>query len=244
MKPIYIPKGKAKEYGDYAINIYTGCPHECFYCFAPNVLHREKEKFHSCIAPRENIVEETRKQIEREGITGKLIHLCFTCDPYPKGYDSTPTREIIKILKDSGNHVQILTKNGVDAARDFDLLDSGDWFGVTYAGYKPEEFYIPAPGEPKASSPHERLIALYHAKELNIKTWVSAEPVLDANDVLGLMMLADYVDLWKVGKLNYHHSDIDWGEFGRQAEAALKSKRRNYYIKESLRAEMNKGGCQ
>lgn len=27
MKPIYVPKGKAKEYGDYAINIYTGCPH-------------------------------------------------------------------------------------------------------------------------------------------------------------------------------------------------------------------------
>lgn len=39
MKPIYKPKGAAKEYGDYAINIYTGCPHNCFYCFAPNVLH-------------------------------------------------------------------------------------------------------------------------------------------------------------------------------------------------------------
>lgn len=24
MRPIYTPKGKAKEYGDYAINIYTG----------------------------------------------------------------------------------------------------------------------------------------------------------------------------------------------------------------------------
>ena len=41
MKPIYEPKGKAKEYGDLAINIYTGCPHNCFYCFAPNVLHKD-----------------------------------------------------------------------------------------------------------------------------------------------------------------------------------------------------------
>ena len=96
MKPIYAPKGKAKEYGDYAINIYTGCPHRCYYCFAPNVLHRDRELFHSNISPRENIVEETAKQIVRENITGKLIHLCFTCDPYPTGYDSTPTREIIK----------------------------------------------------------------------------------------------------------------------------------------------------
>ena len=31
MKPIYEPKGKAKEYGDYALNIYTGCPHRCYY---------------------------------------------------------------------------------------------------------------------------------------------------------------------------------------------------------------------
>ena len=91
MKPIYEPKGKAKEYGDYAINIYTGCPHRCYYCFAPNVLHTQKEKFHTCVEPRKNIVEEVRKQIERENITGKLIHLCFTCDPYPTGYDSTPT---------------------------------------------------------------------------------------------------------------------------------------------------------
>ena len=39
MKPIYQPKGAAREYGDYALNIYTGCPHRCYYCFAPNVLH-------------------------------------------------------------------------------------------------------------------------------------------------------------------------------------------------------------
>lgn len=38
MKPIYEPKGRAKEYGDCAINIYTGCPHRCYYCFAPGVL--------------------------------------------------------------------------------------------------------------------------------------------------------------------------------------------------------------
>ena len=237
MKPIYEPKGKAKEYGDYAINIYTGCPHECYYCFAPNVLHREREKFHKCVAPRENIVEETKKQIEREGITGKLIHLCFTCDPYPKGYDSTPTREIIKILKDSGNHVQILTKNGEDAMRDFDLLDSGDWFGITYAGYGHEGNSI---CEPNAGILHIRFRALYRAWEKGIKTWISAEPVLNATDVLYVIGVCDYVDLWKVGKLNYHPSDIDWGEFGREVEAKLKAKGKAYYIKDSLRAEMEK----
>lgn len=42
MKPIYEPSGAAKEYGDLAINIYTGCPHGCFYCFAPSVLRRDR----------------------------------------------------------------------------------------------------------------------------------------------------------------------------------------------------------
>lgn len=127
MKPIYEPKGKAKEYGDLAINIYTGCPHRCYYCFAPSVLRRDREQFHSCVAPREGIVEAVARQLDREQITGKTIHLCFTCDPYPTGYDTTATREIIKLLKGAGNHVQILTKG--DGSRDFDLLDKNDWYG-------------------------------------------------------------------------------------------------------------------
>ncbi|MBQ5361782.1 MAG: hypothetical protein IIU63_00400, partial [Clostridia bacterium] len=60
-------------------------------------------------------------------------------------------------------------------------------------------------------------------------------------DVLLLIKNAWYVDLWKVGKLNYHPSDIDWGEFGRRAESALISIGKAYYIKESLRAEMEGG---
>ncbi len=240
MKPIYIPRGKAKEYGDYAINIYTGCPHECYYCFAPNVLHKVREDFHRCVEPRENIVEEVRKQIEREGITGKLIHLCFTCDPYPLGYDSTPTREIIKIIKESGNSVQILTKNGYDAMRDFDLLDGNDLFGITYAGYDVGELDRFPKSEPHASPPLDRLRALAIAHKKGIKTWVSAEPVLNAYDVISLIEDAHYVDLWKIGKLNYHPSNIDWKRFGRMAEIALKATRKQYYIKESLREEMNK----
>jgi len=244
MKPIYEPKGRAKEYGDYALNIYTGCPHRCYYCFAPNVLRRDRELFHSNVKPRENIIEETRKQIEKEKITGKVVHLCFTCDPYPTGYDSSTTREIIKLLKETGNHVQILTKNGEDAIRDFDLLDENDWFGITYAGYKDFENDCTPVTEPNTKNLIYRLNALAQAKFKGIKTWVSAEPVLDADDILSFIEQTDYVDLWKIGKLNYHPSHIDWKAFGQEVEKLLILKSRNdkcqYYIKESLRIEMNK----
>lgn len=243
MKPIYIPKGAAKEYGDYAINIYTGCPHRCYYCFAPAVLHIDRETFHSHVEPRAGIVEAVRQQLEKEKITGKLIHLCFTCDPYPKGYDCTATREIIKLLKDSGNHVQILTKNGFDAQRDLDLLDGDDWFGITYAGY--QSLLDCGFSEPNAGSPGTRLYVVQIAHNMGIKTWVSMEPVLCAEDALKLLsQRADdlpqfrYIDRFKIGKLNYHPSSINWAEFGREVERICKEHGLDYYIKDGLRKEM------
>lgn len=239
MKPIYVPKGAAKEYGDYAINIYTGCPHRCYYCFAPSVLRKDRETFHSCVEPRKDIYKATMEQLDKEGITGKLIHLCFTCDPYPLGVDNIITRDIIKLLKNAGNHVQILTKNGFRAQRDFDLLDENDWFGVTYAGYKTSPV-VPPTEEPNAGWPLDRIRALVLAKNKGVNTWVSCEPVLDAESVYRLIETGAYIDLFKIGKLNYHPSDIDWAEFGKKAEALCEKYGRNCYIKDSLRKEMER----
>ena len=230
MKPIYEPKGKAKEYGDLAINIYTGCPHNCFYCFAPNVLHKDRKTFHSKIKPRENIVEAVKKQLKDENISGQLIHLCFTCDPYPTGYDTTPTREIIQAIKDSGNNVQILTKG--DGSRDLDLLDENDWYGITLDGI----------GDGLNPLWRARVDAFAEAHKRGIKTWVSFEPVIDEKEFfVDLHLVAPLVDKVKIGKLNYHKSDIDWAEFGKKAEDLCIKLGLDYYIKESLRKEMEKG---
>lgn len=235
MNSIYKSKGAAAEYGDYAVNIYTGCPHRCYYCFAPNVLHREREVFHSCVEPRKGIVAELRRKLEREGITGKLVHLCFTCDPYPTSYDTTPTREVIKALKEYGNHVQILTKG--DGSRDFDLLDSEDWYGVTLSCGCIQSTKL----EPGAITTDLRVKSLEDAKNLGIQTWISFEPVLNAEDVLDCIVgVCSFVDKVKIGKLNYHPLDINWAQFGREAEALCKSLGLDYYIKDSLRAEMKK----
>lgn len=227
MKPIYEPKGAAKEYGDYALNIYSGCPHRCYYCFAPNVLHREREKFHGCVEPRKDIVEETRKQLEREQITGKLIHLCFTCDPYPTGYDTTQTREIIKLLKESGNHVQILTKG--DGSRDFDLLDGMDWYGVTVSGANHES------QEPGAIPAWRRLGIMQNAP---CRKWISFEPVIQKDFVLTVLSLIGTDIRVKIGKLNYHPSDINWAQLGIDVEKICRERGMDYQIKDSLRKEM------
>jgi DNA repair photolyase len=238
MKPIYKPSGKALEYGELALNLHNTCPHRCYYCYAPGVTHKSPEDYFCYNGYRPEIIEATKRQIEKEGITGKLIHIPFIGDAYPKGYDSSITREVIKLLKDSGNYAQILTKNGEDAERDFDLLDDLDWFGISYAGYGKQSLFSPPKEEPGSGDVAHRLAAVERAHKLGINTWVSCEPVLDALDVINLIKCADYVDKWKIGKLNYFPSDIDWAHFGWSVEEVCKEYGRNYYIKEDLHKAM------
>jgi hypothetical protein len=169
-------------------------------------------------------VQALKSQLQRERIAGQTIHLCFTCDPYPTGYDTTVTREVITAIKESGNHVQILTK-GI-GVRDLDLLDGQDWFGVTIDGWN------------RGNNP---VAQLKYAHSKGIKTWISFEPVLDAFYILRALEDAAwgcYADKVTIGKLNYHSSAINWRWFGEQAEQLCRELGIDYYIKESLRKEM------
>lgn len=238
--PIYEPKGRAREYGELAVNIYTGCNHGCVYCFARKMKERYTPKGCICTfnspAARLGIVEAVKRQLERKGMKGRTIHLCFSCDPYPLLLDTTPTREVIKAIKDSGNHVQILTKGGIRAERDFDLLDSGDRFGVTIAGNARQTLQ----NEPGASAYIDRAISLYDAKKRGIRTWASFEPVFDPQTVYEAIEKADFIDFFKIGKLNYMPSEIDWKEFGETCERLCRRFNRDYYIKQDLRDEMER----
>ena len=254
--PIYVPKVKAKEYGDLALNIYSGCPHGCTYCYGPKMLRRLSNDFHANVEPRSEIVESVRKALEKgyvrhteDGITEKIelhdkvIHLCFTCDPYPEIIDSTPTRQIIELIKNSGNHVQILTKAGEIATRDFGLLDKNDWFGVTITGYHSEKY------EPNAAPTAIRLDNLIKAKECGLNTWVSCEPVINQTDVIDLIREYHlFIDKIKIGKPNYvlggvidkNLAPMPWGAWGKQIEDICRAVGIDYYIKAGLREEIDK----
>lgn len=242
-KPIYEPRGRAREYGELAVNIYTGCNHGCFYCYAPAVLRKGKEAFAE-VQPRAGIVEAVKRQIERENITGRTIFLCFTCDPYPADIDTAATRAVIQAVKESGNHVRILTKAPSRARRDWDLLDSGDAFGVTVTG--PTGWS--RENEPKADPTERRLLDLEEAHARGLKTWVSLEPVFFPGLVYKIIRGCDFIDLFKIGKLNHAETPSSvieaggWAQFGAEAERLCREYGRNYYIKEDLRAEMERAG--
>jgi DNA repair photolyase len=237
---IYETRGFAKEYAPLAVNIYTGCPHGCWYCSVPGTLKKNVEDLRTDIRPRKDIVNGVRRQLEKENFEGELVHLCFTCDPYPTGYDSAPTREIIKLLKAHGAKVQILTKGR--GARDFDLLDDNDWYGVTIDGSC-------------SGSVLEGYISdIRAAKAKGIHTWVSFEPVIDTTVVLDIIKKHHKLfDKVKIGRLNHFDSDadwdrydgdstkirnIDWKKFGNDAVKLCESVGLEYYIKKTLRAAM------
>lgn len=244
--PIYVPKGRAREYGDHTVNIYDGCSHGCAYCYAQAMAKRFGRHWSALPIARAGIVEAVKEQLQEDATfvraapnQRKRIHLCFACDPYPTGVDTTPTRSVIQAIKKSGHHVQILTKAGREVMRDFDLLDAQDWVGVTISG----AHHL----EPNAAHPFERLDLLQEAKRRGFHTWVSFEPVLDPEPILLLIRYHEYIDTFKIGKLNHLSMaalglrSIDWGAFGRMCEKECRLLGRDFYIKEDLRKEMAVG---
>ena len=92
--------------------------------------------------------------------------------------------------------------------------------------------------EPMASSVQSRLRILRMAHDMGIFTWVSMEPVIIPEEALEVIRQAhDYVDFWKVGKLNHfkeQEKQVDWPKFRADVIELLESFGSKYYIKEDL----------
>ncbi len=243
MPIIYEPSGKALEYSPLAANLYAGCGHRCVYCYAPLALKRTREMFYSAKL-RDGMLIQLEKDAKKYAGTKKNCLLCFTCDPYqPIDEKWKLTRQAIRTLNEQNIPVTILTKGGRRAERDFDLLVKNP-LNAFAATLTHDRLDISEQWEPGAAPPTERIASLKKAHALGVQTWVSFEPVFDPDAVYRLIDKTwNFVDLYKVGKLNYHPraKEIDWPEFLNRVVKQLKSRGKKYYIKEDLRKA---GECQ
>ena len=237
--PVYEPSGKAREYSEMALNLYTGCDHGCEYCYAPSVLKKDRKIFHTEVKMREGVLEALEKQCASGSLKGKTVLLCFTCDPYsPAAVKTGATRKTLEIFNRYEINFNVLTKGGMRAVHDFDLYKPGDSFGTTLTFWDETESQI---WEPSAAIPYNRNSAIFLAKCRGIKTWVSLEPVIAPEDALFFVSnYHDIVDKWKVGKWNYdaRAKEIDWKSFGNRIEELFNRLGCDYYIKEDLRKAM------
>lgn len=235
-RAIYKPRGAALEYSPLALNLYSGCPHGCKYCYAPSCLQRAREAFHANYTERKNIVNMVQRDLidMRELKDNRLVLLCFVCDPYPgECEDNRITQKVLELFKAYSQPVQVLTKSGMKAARDFHLYKKTDSFAVSLTLYDES---ASLKWEPGAALPADRIASLRKAKEKGIKTWVSFEPVIDPEQVYKLYdKTKGFVDLYKIGKLNHYKNETDWKAFGLKMIEMCERDGNEYMIKDALK---------
>ncbi len=237
MQAIYEPKGRAREFSSLAANLYRGCSHSCRYCFVPQTIKMKRDDFVTDPHPRKDILKVLEKDALKYRGDEREILLSFTSDPYqPLEMELGITRRTIEILMENDLRFTILTKGGIRATRDFDLLKSYEKcrFGTTLIFTKQADADRWEPNAPPLS---ERIEAIRLARDQGIKTWISLEPVIDPFQALELIkVLNPFVGEWKVGKLNYKQpdSEVDWIKFREVVKALLESVGAKYYIKKSL----------
>lgn len=241
MPIIYEPRGKAREYSALAANLYKGCSHACSYCFAPSATFTDRETFSrpGYIRPRPGVLEQLAKDAEKLAGDDRLILMSFTSDVYQEAEKTLGiTRHALEILAANRLTPQILTKAGPWAIRrDADILAKAG--GVWAATLTTDDDAESLEWEPGADLPAERIEALRIAKAAGLQTWVSFEPVINPEAVYRLIDATHrFVDLYKVGKLNYHQraKEIDWTKFLARVEAKLDEYDAARYIKIDLEA--------
>jgi DNA repair photolyase len=247
MSIIYEPKGRAREYAALACNVYNGCDHRCRYCYAKRLGSHANPK--TRVGLLDGLIEEIGAP---NTLRGKMVHLCFTCDPY-QTFDVRigDTRRVIYMIHAAGGGVAILTKGGSRALRDIDLMTNKDAHAATLTFLDDEKS---KEWEPGAALPSDRIQTLRIFNNAGIKTWVSLEPVLEPETSIEIIkMVHGFVDIFKIGKLNHSElaDTIDWRKFGIDACTWLtrlgfarsfdpdKLQKGQYYIKKDLAAYLS-----
>ncbi len=162
---------------DYALNPYRGCEHACIYCYAPSVIHwdKEKGKWGNVVEAKVNLPRILSKDLrtKKKGIVG----IGTVTDPYqPAEKKCEITRRCLELLLMHDFPVCIQTKSSL-VLRDIDLLKrfSNIDVGITLTTLDDS---VRQKLEPGASSVEERLHTLSLLSKNNINTWVFLGPVM------------------------------------------------------------------
>lgn len=238
MNVIYKTTGGAYEFAPLALRLYFGgCSYGCLYCYGPQTMRRRRKAFITNARRRKDVLRHLERDAQRIRGDDREILISFSSDPYqPFEMTLGTTRQAIQILIDNGLRVMILTKGGMRASRDFDLLETYDRcrFGtsVVFTNQADASHW-----EPNAPPVADRIEAIHQAHGRGIRTWVCLEPVIDPDQALELIQaLCPVVGHWKVGVLDYRRlpRPVNWIQFREDARNLLDSLGADYHLKQSL----------
>lgn len=199
----------AVEYGDYTMNHIQGCSHGCKYpCYAFLMSKRFKKTndYEGWLEPIiiENTLDLLDKELPRYKDRIKILHLCFTTDPFMYGYSEIKklTLQAIKKINDAGVVCSVLTKGTLPS--DLTEYSKQNEYGITLISLD-ESFRKKM--EPGASPYKKRLASLKKLHESGCKTWVSIEPYPTPNiieqDLQSILEAVSFTDKIIFGRTNY-----------------------------------------
>lgn len=244
-KALYTPKGAALEYGRIGCNFYTGCPHDCAYCYlkrgAPSKqLGGTEVRLKKCFKDEKHALQVFCKEVmqHRDQLKRTGVFFSFTTDPMiPDTIELT--MQALLFLQDMGIPSYVLTKNAdfidyelfhtyMTGLNVRDLLH----FGFTLTGRDDME--------PNASSNYDRIVAIKLMHQWGFSTFASIEPVIDWQSSERVVIDSlPYCDHYKLGL----RSGVkrDYYDIAESSDAILRIMGRvmahgkTIYLKESIR---------
>jgi len=159
---------------DLALNPYVGCEHGCLYCFAPDIVKRERETWATEVGYRSNIPVQLNRELKTKRGT---IGIGTVTDPYqPIERSFLLTRKCLLEITRHDNPISVLTKSDL-VVRDIELIGAASKQEVGITVTTADEA-LAAKVEPGAPSPKRRLEALSKFSEVGINCYGMIGPVL------------------------------------------------------------------
>jgi DNA repair photolyase len=150
-------------------NPYTGCDHQCVYCYATGYI----PNFKDC-RPKKDALAMLRREAAK--LNGETISISNSSDPYPRAETSEGlTRRCLEILVESNCKIQIITKSNL-VTRDDDLLAK---IPATVAlTITTDDDNIARVIEPFAPVPSQRIRAAQDLTNAGIPVSVRIDPII------------------------------------------------------------------
>lgn len=188
---------------DYCLNPYTGCQHNCTYCYARLFMKRysgHKEPWGEFVDVKVNAPQLLKKQLERA--KKGTVWISSVCDPYqPLEAKYKLTRQCLKELANKQFPVNIQTKSKL-VLRDLDLFMQFEEIEVGFTIATDDE-RIAKLFESRASPVWERLKALEKIHSKGIKTFAFIGPLLPGSPEKLIELLEGKTDRIYIDKMNY-----------------------------------------
>jgi DNA repair photolyase len=150
-------------------NPYTGCDHNCLYCYASSYV----SNFKAC-HPKKDLIAVLRREAAK--LRGETVSISNSSDPYPRIEASEClTRRCLEVLAGYDCKIQIITKSNL-VARDDDLLSRVP--ATVALTITTDNDFLASVIEPNAPSPSQRIRAAQELIKAGVPVLVRIDPII------------------------------------------------------------------